>query len=79
MNLKRSNRQTTRTTNACGGLVDIAPFAPRSSVLRAAPRPSPVLDDSRADPGRPLPLHGARPQGQVWARSAPAATQRKIG
>jgi hypothetical protein len=79
MNLKRSNRQTTRTTNACGGLVDIAPFAPRSSVLRAAPRPSPMLDASQADTCRPLPSQGARSQGHVWARSTPAATQRKIG
>jgi hypothetical protein len=78
MKLTRSNRQTTRTTNACGGLVDIAPFAPRSSVLRAAPRPSPMLDASQADAGRPPLLHGARPRGHVWARSTPA-TQRKIG
>jgi hypothetical protein len=79
MNLKRSKRQSTRTTNACGLLVDIAPFAPRSSVLRAAPRPSPMLDASPAEAGRPLPSPGARPRGHVWAQSTPAATQRKIG
>jgi hypothetical protein len=76
MNLKRSNRRTTRTTNACEGLLDIAPFAPRSSDSRAAPGPSSSLRVSQSEAGRA----GAQPAWERRAASLPiASAQRKSG
>jgi hypothetical protein len=52
MNLKRSNRQTTRTANACGQLVDIMPFGVESPAHSAAPRRSLLRGGVQANAAR---------------------------